>query len=289
VSADQPSSGRDPAIDAEVESALRAVDGPKARPEFRAELRTRFLAAAGTAAASPHAELSSRHPASSAAYGTGERSRLGPLIGALLAAGLVLALGYFVFRPSPPSWRVLQVAPGSVVKADGISVPVQDPVALARQLEGAKEIEVESGDVILQVGDVSLFDLDEGTRVAFRGLDDTDAAVTIQVQASSGRLRARTGPDFRGRTMRVQADLMEVFVTGTAFALDYESHGTCICCLHGELQVTSKTLGPDPKPVSPDQMCLIYRAKDDSKWGGHPQHHAKPLRSLEELARTIWP
>jgi len=57
---------------------------------------------------------------------------------------------------------------------------------------------------------------------------------------------------------------MEVTVTGTAFAIDYEEPGTCVCCLHGGVQVTAKAMGPDPKPVPPERMCLVYRGSHES-------------------------
>lgn len=284
MSGERSADGGDGGIDAEVEDALRSVARPKARSEFREDLREQFLSAAENIPHSPR-------PASSETHAAPERRSGRRWIGALFAAGSILALGYYLLQPAAPGWRVLEITPGSVVEVDGISMPVEDPAALASSLQGAKEIEVVSGGLVLQIGDLSLFDLDQGTRVAFQGFDRNDSDVPIQVRASSGRLRARTGPDFRGRTMRIQTDLMDVLVTGTAFAVDYEAHGTCVCCLHGVVQISSKALGPDPKPIPPEQMCLIYRSEHDpkSKSGGHPEHHTKPLRNLEERARTIWP
>jgi ferric-dicitrate binding protein FerR (iron transport regulator) len=90
--------------------------------------------------------------------------------------------------------------------------------------------------------------------------------------------------------MMVKADMMDVTVTGTAFAVDYEPHGTCICCLHGDVHMTAKAAGPDPKEITPEHMCLIYRQEvRDPKTGGLPERHAVPLRALEERAHGIWP
>jgi len=254
--------------DTEVEEALATVPRPAARAEFRRELRRRFLDGAGA----------------SSARG---RSFGKPFI-ALLAAVAVLAAGYFLMRPSGPSWRVLHVAPDSLVKADGQTLPIEDPAALARDLRNAREILVETGDLVLQVGDLSLFDLGEGTRVAFAGFDDPGTSATYEVRASSGRLRARTGPGFAGRRMRVQADVMAAVITGTAFAVDYEAEGTCICCLHGIVEIASDATGPDPRAIEPRRMCFVSRADHEALWGDPPPSHAQPLQSLEARAREIW-
>ncbi len=267
-------------FDPEVESALSTVARPVARSEFREGLRRRFCSELAPAPAISFADEAAR------------RRQTLLRFGGLVAAALILAIG-FVFLQSPaPRWRVLDLAAGSVVKADGKAVPVDDPTALARVLQHASDIEVEKGDLIVQVDDLALFDISEGTRVAFAGFLRSAPGNPYEVRAMSGRLRARTGPGFSGHTMKVAADVMDVTVTGTAFAIDYEEPGTCVCCLHGEVQVTSKALGPDAKPVPPERMCLVYRQPHetgDSKWGGAPDKHAAPLRALEARALAIWP
>lgn len=263
-------------FDVDVEHALGKVACPPARAEFREGLRRRFC------------DCSEADSPPSRRFGLG-------ILG-LMAAAAVLAVGYFFFFPSNTTeWRVLEIATGSIVKADGVSLPVEDPAALARGLQGAREIFVERGDLVLQVGDLSLFDLGEGTRVAFAGFDDPDPTASYEVRATSGRLRARTGPGFAGRRMRVQADVIAAVVTGTAFAVDYEKDGTCVCCLHGTVEVVSEATGPEPRRVEPKHMCLVFTtrikgAHDDREplWGDPPASHAEPLMSLEARALEIW-
>jgi len=174
------------------------------------------------------------------------------------------------------------------VKADGIVLPVQEPVALARALRTAKEFEVERGDLVFQVGELSLFDLGEGTHVAFAGFEPEGGSGPLTVHASSGRLRARTGPGFAGRTMNVRTDSFAVVVTGTAFAVDYESVGTCVCCLHGTVQIEAKAVGPGAMPIGPGKMCLVFRDIRAPLWGDAPEAHAEPLERLEARAAEIW-
>lgn len=268
-----------PEIDVEVEKALASVGRPAARPEFRAELRRSFLAV-DPAATAPQAVLAT-DPA--------RRRSVALRVVGLLAAAVILAAGYFLLEPSAPRWKVLDLAEGTVVKADGAPVQTGNRVALARTLQRAREIEVEKGDLIVQIEDISLFDLDAGTRASFVGFDRRTPGAPFELKAMSGRLRGRTGPGFQGRKMMVAADLMDVTVTGTAFAVDYEPHGTCICCLHGDVVMVSKATGPEPHVITPDHMCLIYRDSRSPKWGAPPVHHAVPLRALEQRALEIWP
>jgi len=268
LSADRRTSG-DADLDVEVEAALRNCDRPAARAEFCDELRRRFLDAAGAQSSS--------------------RRRVGSRTVWLLAAVVILAAGYFLLRPSTPEWRVLEVAPGSVVQADGVSVPVEDRMALARALQNAHAIFVESGDVIVRAGDLSLFDIGAGTHVEFAGFHPDERPGPLLVRASSGRLRARTGPGFPGRMMEVLAGSMEVAVTGTAFAVDYEEAGTCVCCLHGTVEVKSQAVGAEAMAVQPGKMCLVFRDDRAPLWGDSPEAHAQPLGRLEARAREIWP
>ena len=271
----------DAGIDAEVEAALSSVAHPTARAEFRDELRHRFLAAG---------EPPVRAAPSVSVQNVDRRRRVVLRVGGLLAAASILAIGFILLESSGPRWKILELAEGSVVKADGTTVPTDDRTALARALQRAREIEVEKGDLVLQIDDLSLFDLAEGTRAAFVGFDRKAPGMPFEVKAMSGRLRARTGPGFQGRTMNVVADLMNVTVTGTAFAVDYEPHGTCICCLHGDVRMTSKETGPDAKVITPEHMCLIYRLEvREPKTGAPPERHAIPLRALEVRARGLWP
>jgi hypothetical protein len=284
--------GRDrhPEFDVEVESALASVARPSARPAFEAELKRQFLSSVEPTG---RIEPASRGPSalSEGAFSdaAAARRRVFLRIGGLIAAGLILTVGFVVMQSPAPRWKVLDLEAGTVVKLDGKTVPSDDRVVLARALQRAREIEVEKGDLVLQVDDLSLFDLGEGTRVAFAEFDRHDSGASFDVQAMAGRLRARTGPGFRGRTMRVSADVMKVTVTGTAFAVDYEPHGTCICCLKGDVHVASNALGPNAMPVPPERMCLVYHDAREPKWGAPPERHAIPLEALERRALEIWP
>jgi len=267
LSADHGSPDR-PEHDVDVESALRVVAHPPARPEFRDQLRNRFLETPeGRASAS---------------------GRSGSRMGWLLAAAVVLAAGYFLLRPRAPEWRVLEVAPGTVVKVGDAPLPLEDRAALARALRDAPAIVVESGDLLLQAGDLALFDLGAGTRVELAGFHPDEGPGPLAIRASSGRMRARTGPGFAGRQMEVRAGTMELVVAGTAFAVDYEEVGTCVCCLHGKVEMVSKATGAAPRAIEPGKMCLVFKEERPPLWGDSPEAHAQPLERLEARALEIW-
>jgi len=274
-----------PEPDPEIESALELVQRPAARPEFKADLQGRFLAAA-QASAQISSSSQGSFPLPAAAAG---RRRMLLRVGGLLAAGMLIAVGFFFLQSPAPRWSVLDLGAGSIVHADGVPVASEDLTALARTLQHAREIEVSQGRLVLRVGDLSLFDLDAGTRVAFAGFDRGFPGKPYEVRAMSGRLRVRTGPGFDGKRMNVKGDVVDAEVSGTALAIDYEEAGTCVCCLHGQVRVIAKTLGPAPRTLDPEHMCLVHRDSSEPLWGAPPVHHAEPMRALDRRALEIWP
>ncbi len=271
-------------LDPEVESALASVMRPKARPEFRESLRRRFCSASGEARAVPPLES---FPEPGLEPGAARRRTI-LRVGGLLAAAAIAVIGY-VFLASPaPRWKVIELGDGSVVKIDGQAFPVEDRDALARALQNAKEFEVEKGDMLLQVENLALFDISEGTRVAFEGFDPRGSGVEYELRVPSGRLRGVTGPAFHGHKMKVDADLFQGTIVGTAFAVDYEAHGTCLCCLDGVVEMDCSTLHSH-EPIPSHKMCLIYRdGVTPPKHGENPDKHRAPLQALEDRAHAIW-
>jgi hypothetical protein len=271
-------------FDPEVENALASVMRPKARPEFRESLRRRFCTQAGEPRSVPPIE-SFPEPGLDAGAA---RRRMLLRFGGLLAAAAILVIGYIFLASPAPRWKVIELGDGSVVKIDGRAFPVEDREALARALQRAKEFEVEKGDMLLQVEDLALFDISEGTRVAFEDFDPHGPGTDYELRVPSGRLRGVTGPAFHGRRMKVDADLFQGTIVGTAFAVDYEPHGTCLCCLDGEVEMDCASLHTH-EPISAHKMCLIYRdGTTPPKHGDNPEKHCAPLRALEDRAKTIW-
>jgi hypothetical protein len=272
-------------FDPEIEGALASVVRPKARPEFRESLRRRFCS--GTPAQqvpplsyAPLPELG-RDPRVA-------RRRRFLRFGGLLAAAAIAVIGY-VFLSSPaPRWKVIELGDGSVVKIDGKAFPVEDRDALASELQRAKTFEVEKGDMILQVENLALFDISEGTSVSFEGFDRGNGGTEYELRVPSGRLRGVTGPAFHGRKMKVDADLFQGTIVGTAFAVDYEPHGTCLCCLDGHVEMDCSALHTH-EDIPATKMCLIYRdGTMPPKHGDNPTKHSAPLKALEDRAHTIW-
>jgi len=279
-------------FDPEVESALASVMRPKARREFRESLRRRFCSGGAESQRVPTAEPQ-RVPPLEAFPEPGldrnaARRRTFLRFGGLLAAAAILAIG-FIFLASPaPRWKVIELGDETVVKIDGKAFPVDDRDSLARALQRAKESEVEKGDMLLQVENLALFDISEGTRVAFEGFDLHGDGTEYELRVPSGRLRGVTGPAFHGRKMKVDADLFQGTIVGTAFAVDYEPHGTCLCCLDGEVEMDCSALHTH-EGIPATKMCLIYRdGKTPPKHGDNPPKHRAPLQALEDRARTIW-
>ena len=58
--------------------------------------------------------------------------------------------------------------------------------------------------------------------------------------------------------MRLITSQADMLVTGTAFAVDAESGGTCLCCMHGS--VAMKRLGSkeSARAVETGKMCFLF-------------------------------
>jgi hypothetical protein len=193
--------------DPEIEHALAAVARPIARPAFREELRLRFCSDIPL----PEGPERPEREVPIVLFPDPRDARRRALLrwGGLLAAAVILAIGFIVLESPAPSWKVIHLSEGTVVKVDGQAVPTGEPAALARSLSRAKEIQVEQGGLVLQIGDLVLFDVAHGTQLELEGFDRRSPGAAYAVRVPNGRLRAVTGPAFHGHTMKVATDLLD--------------------------------------------------------------------------------
>jgi ferric-dicitrate binding protein FerR (iron transport regulator) len=293
-------------FDVEIERALACVPRPAAAAEFKARLRSRFLdvdpdlrAEASLGPAAHSSEARARGPMAGGAGGAGGaraddvwRRRFVSL--SVIAAAAAVLLALFVLRPRGPRWQVLDGTGAGIAKIDGSPVDTSNRVALADALAGATTLESGTGLLRLRLGDLYLLELDPHSRVALSALDKHSRAEPLSLRAERGALRVQTGPAFPGSSMRVSTSELDLRVTGTAFAVDLldsaTEQGTCVCCLEGSVEVRSASKIPDARAISAGAMCVVFRDKKAPPlWGEVVEPHARPLRALEEVARTIWP
>ncbi len=264
-------SRRDADLDGDLRSALDHLERPAARPEFRAALKERFLAgaAAESAASAPQSARS--------ASATPPRRRL-VLLGAALAAAAAVVLTLFLTKVRAPAWRVHDASSATSVVVDGVALRVDDRGLLAEALGSARELEVRGGILRLCVRDEAWIEIADGTRLSQMKFA---AAGPYQVKTDRGSLAVSTLPAFAGRGMRVLTDDFDLQVTGTAFAVDVDALGSCLCTLEGSVQCrpAGATAG---KSVASGQMCFAYHDGSAPLWGAAHASHLEPLRALRE-------
>ena len=240
---------RDDELDPALERALESLVEERPDPRFARLQRARFVGAGAA-----HA-----------------RRRL-VLAALATAAGAAVALSLWRgVRPGDaPAWRVL--AARGEVTLDGAAV---EPGALAlggRLRTGpAAELQIVLGRrVALLVGPDSELELP-----ALAAVGDA-----WRIEARTGHLAVRTGPEFAGSRLSVRAPDAEVAVLGTRFAVDVYPEGTCVCCGEGRVDVRSLRDGA-AAAVDRGGMAFAHAAGEFTTGAVQPDH-APALAALED-------
>lgn len=275
--------------DEALERALRLVAPPAARPEFKSELRGRFLAADGVPESAPIASIdaardsgrgtatgSARDDAGSAGRDTVRRRfPLVPLF-VLAAAAAVVAL-FFSVGESVQPWRVIDARGSGMVVVDGIEIDPDDAARFERALASARSIDTRLRELRMVRGSEVVLDLGPGTRLAQIRFP---AAGPYSLFTDAGSLRVATGDAFGGKKLRVQTRDLDLDVVGTVFAVDVEAEGSCVCCLEGSVAVQPKAEAA-AKPVEPGRMCFASSDRTHAVvWGASMPAHSAPLETL---------
>ncbi len=256
-------------FDPELERALRGVERPSARPEFRAALKQRFVAS-DEAAPAPE-------PAPRRRFGL-------VLLGGALAAAAAIVLVFLLKRAPEPTWVVLDGSGTGSVRIDGRPFDGADRQGVADALLSAREIETSTTPLRVLLRDEMVLELGPRTRLSQVRLA---AAGAWSLRADAGSLRVATGPRFGGRGLAVHTADLALDVTGTIFAVDVDDHGSCVCCLEGS--VACKPDGSDAaRPVESGRMCFAYRDRSAPSWGAGYEPHGRPLAALQAWARERW-
>jgi ferric-dicitrate binding protein FerR (iron transport regulator) len=263
-----------------MERALALVPRPAPRPEFLRDLRTQFMNVAAAQTAAPtHAARPKR---------TQARTRI-PVwaIAAGILAVAASALAVFALRgPGGARWTPVDGrTPRSPLIVDGRSVApheladaIADPAVAHTIITGPEGLWLWlDGSVCCEIAPDSEVEV---------GPIPRDGA-SLVIVARKGTLRACTADQFVGSRMDVKTPQLDLVVTGTAFAIDIEEDGTCVCCLEG--QVVMKPLRPGEKPWAVDsgRMCRIYSDQRAPRWDEMNATHRGPLEQFDEEADEL--
>ncbi|MBL8863739.1 MAG: hypothetical protein JNK02_17250 [Planctomycetes bacterium] len=268
--------------DAALARALAHLERPSARPEFRAAVRARFLAAepgVGAQGGGPGASAEHGAPGQGAPTSVPDaspaRRNLVFLAGALAAAAAIV-LTLFLARSRAPVWTVHPSTTASVVRIDGVVLSIADSARVATALLAARELEVDSGTLRLGVRGEAWLELGPGTRLSQMKFAP---AGPYQLRTDRGSLAVATLAPFGRRGLRVLTDDFEVQVTGTVFGVDVDETGSCVCTLEGT--VRCDPAGAEPaRSVEAGSMCFAWRDRRAALWGVAHAEHLAPLRAL---------
>ena len=205
----------------------------------------------------------------------------------LQSVGGIVAI--LALRPTKTRWEVLEGSTDGLVRIDGASILGNEHEKLAQSLVDARDVVAESGALRLRYADTYLLELAPGTRISFTTLDPQGASDPLGLRVDGGSVRVVTGPGLPASHMRLVTSQADLLVTGTAFAVDAESAGTCLCCMHGS--VAMKRLGSKeaPRAVDSGKMGYFFAGTEPAKWGDALAAHLEPVHALDAIAVRLWP
>ncbi len=249
-------------------AAVLDAHRPVAREEFRAQLRSRFVAGAEEA------------PAASAP--PRPRLLIGTLTGALAAAAVLIV--WFVTSGGGPRWTVeLEEFVAEGIKVDGEVLPADaDPEAFAQLLAGAEDLETGEHPLRLRLAELFVIELDSDTHLDLSGLSADPAQGSLVLAGDRGGYRIATGPAFApgNHVLEFNTPQCDVRVLGTVFGIDVFDNGlVCVCCFEGTVETR-----PCGKPAATPELVLKRQTLMASPAGLARkvdfEPHQKPLREL---------
>jgi ferric-dicitrate binding protein FerR (iron transport regulator) len=263
----------------ELEQLLGAAPRPEARPEYRSNLRQRFLF--GAAAAPQDDVLHDERPR---AASRGPARNWKPWIALAAAACIAMILWYT--KPVPKLWQVLPGTTAKVVRVNGTPLPMAEMELIAGALNDAHSVSAEGGTLRLCFRDQYALELPAGARVEFATFGSTGGVDPYTLAAEGAALRVVTGPGFAGHNLRVKSGDASLHVTGTAFAIDDCPDGVCVCGLEGRIGVQVK--GAQDSALEAGKQCWFPKDGSALTWGAAHEPHLAPVRELEAAARPSW-
>jgi len=269
----------DEAREHELERLLDSVPAPRPSAEFRSGVRERFLAGA---AAAPPVDVWPDEQTRGAHARTGRNWK--PWI-VLAAAAAVVAVLYLA-KPAPRLWQVLPGSSATLVRVDGVALPVAEAERITLALNDARSVSAEGGNLRLCFRDQYALEIPDGARVEFASFGNTGAVDPYALAAQGTALRIVTGPGFHGHELHVRSADANLRVTGTAFAVDNFPEGVCVCGLEGRIALRAKS---SPEwPLEAGKQCFVRAAGEPPKWGEALDAHVAPVRELEAAVRGLW-
>ena len=263
----------------EIERLLGSLPALAARPEFRSNLRERFLAGAASA---PAVDVLPDERSAAPRAHAGRNWK--PWIA--LAAAAAIAVVLWLSKPAPRHWQVLPGSDATAVLVNGESIPATETERIGAALNDARSVLAQGGRLRLAYRDQYALELPDAARVDFAPFGNTGGVDAFSLALEGSALRVVTGPGFHGHELHVHSGAANLHITGTAFAIDGGAAGVCVCGLAGRIGIVAKN-APE-RPLEAGKQCWFPAGGGALAWGeAHPEHVA-PVRELESAASGCW-
>ena len=254
----------------DLERDLGKLPAPRASEAFRRALRERFVTGAprATEETTPMQAPRARSPA---------WSRMS--IAAAILIAFALAAWWSRREPRSP-WTVLEGS-NTAVRVDNVLRRKSSLASLAQALGLANRVATEAA-LTLKLERIGWLELGPNSDLAWTSLAAIGSMNEFTLELRAGSLRVITS-ELAPTTLIVRGPECDVRVVGTEFAIDVlPGMGTCVCCTHGTLEVTSRHAPGERSRVKSGGMALCGPDGGPTMTGPSKPDHVAPLDALKQ-------
>lgn len=188
------------------------------------------------------------------------RSMMAPMLVSTLAVAAALLLFFYgPWGSNGPTWQGVSPASADQLVIDGQPVSYTDQETLVDSFE--------SGDCRFAIGkqELSVVHLGEGVMLEFPPATEFSIPARpegekglIEIRIITGGLKISTADEFQGRVL-VHTPDTTISLSGHLLGVDVYPHGTCLCIVDGEAEMTNAKEGGAPKRVQSNSTTFITR------------------------------
>jgi hypothetical protein len=236
--------------------AVRSLDRPAADPDFRARLKSQFVA--GRIPASKDAPGLAVVDGTRAAVETPVAPpRRNRAVWGGLAAAAVVAFVFFFNTAKLPGPELVAAAGSGPVTVDGVRYGADNPEALGRALvPGARVVVGDGARIDLAYPGTFAMRVDQGTDIVLPARPGRWTGRSIRAVMARGEISVRTGPELAGGELHVLTGEADAVIRGTLVSVVSNEKLTCICLFEGTTDVLAD--GRDLGRLPPGKRWVVY-------------------------------
>jgi hypothetical protein len=229
----------------------RGAGSTPARPEFKAELRERFVSGRLEEGISAPPAL---RPVPAA------RPLLRIAAAAALAAAAILVVALFV--PRRHHWRATDFTAGGTGSFAGVPLSEIGLSSIGARLSEGGVLETGDGRLDLSLGrDDLMVAVKPGSRLHVARLPEPGSGEPIEIDIEAGEIYISTCVEYEGNPIVVLTADSRVDVTGTKLGVLVFAEGTCVCVAEGTVEVRPRKACFEPCSVNGSTSFVAERGE----------------------------